>query len=160
MIAAGPARKEVPVVSAAASGRLARLRRGRRRRALLSRAAAGPVRGQSGAGPPSRNATPARAAPAFTASLDEALAGEPDLVIELLGGSDHPADVMLASLRRGAHVVTANKAAVARHYDALHACADAAAAALLIRRRSAAARRCWRRCERLRRARAWLRSRA
>ena len=36
VIAAGPARKEVPVVLAAAAGRLARLRRGRRRRALLS----------------------------------------------------------------------------------------------------------------------------
>ena len=67
---------------------------------------------------------------AFTADLDEALAGEPELVIELLGGSDHPADVMLASLRRGAHVVTANKAAVARHYDALHAAAEAAGATL------------------------------
>ncbi|MGZ8337765.1 MAG: amino acid kinase family protein, partial [Allosphingosinicella sp.] len=62
---------------------------------------------------------------AFTDDLDVALADEPDLVIELLGGADHPADVMCAVLRRGAHVVTANKAAVARHYDALHACAEA-----------------------------------
>ncbi|MGZ8345629.1 MAG: homoserine dehydrogenase [Allosphingosinicella sp.] len=62
---------------------------------------------------------------AFTDDLDVALADAPDLVIELLGGADHPADVMCAALRRGAHVVTANKAAVARHYDALHACAEA-----------------------------------
>ncbi|MGZ8283188.1 MAG: homoserine dehydrogenase [Allosphingosinicella sp.] len=62
---------------------------------------------------------------AFTDDLDVALADAPDLVIELLGGADHPADVMCAVLRRGAHVVTANKAAVARHYDALHACAEA-----------------------------------
>jgi homoserine dehydrogenase len=62
----------------------------------------------------------------FTASLDEALAGDPDLVIELLGGADHPADIMCAALRRGSHVVTANKAALARHYDALHACAEQA----------------------------------
>lgn len=61
----------------------------------------------------------------FTSSLDEALADDPDLVIELLGGSEYPADIMCAALRRGSHVVTANKAAVARHYDALHACAEA-----------------------------------
>ena len=67
---------------------------------------------------------------AFTASLDEALAGEPDLVIELLGGSEFPADIMCAALRRGSHVVTANKAAVARHFDALHACAEAGRANL------------------------------
>ncbi|WP_129793101.1 homoserine dehydrogenase [Sphingosinicella sp. CPCC 101087] len=61
----------------------------------------------------------------FTANLDEALDGDPDLVIELIGGSEYPADIMCAALRRGSHVVTANKAAVARHYDALHACAEA-----------------------------------
>ncbi|WP_114954820.1 homoserine dehydrogenase [Sphingosinicella terrae] len=67
---------------------------------------------------------------AFTADLDEALAGEVDLVIELLGGAEYPADIMCAALRRGSHVVTANKAAVARHYDALHACAEAGQASL------------------------------
>jgi homoserine dehydrogenase len=61
----------------------------------------------------------------FTSDPEVALADDPDLVIELLGGADHPADLMCAALRRGAHVVTANKAAVARHYDALHACAEA-----------------------------------
>ena len=43
----------------------------------------------------------------------------------LIGGADYPAELMCAALRRGAHVVTANKAAVASHYDALHACAEA-----------------------------------
>ena len=67
---------------------------------------------------------------AFTSDIDEALAGQVDLVIELLGGADYPADILCAALRRGVHVVTANKAAVARHYDALHACAEAGRARL------------------------------
>lgn len=66
----------------------------------------------------------------FTADLDEALSDSPDLVVELIGGTDYPADIMCAALRRGAHVVTANKAALARHYDALHACAEAGGASL------------------------------
>jgi homoserine dehydrogenase len=61
----------------------------------------------------------------FTTSGAEALAGKPDLVVEALGGADFPADLMRTALRWGAQVVTANKAAVARHYDSLHACADA-----------------------------------
>jgi len=67
----------------------------------------------------------------FTALASEALAGRPDLVIELLGGADYPAELMHAALRDGAQVVTANKAAVARHYDSLHACAEAGGGALL-----------------------------
>ena len=61
----------------------------------------------------------------FTADPAEALANNPDLVVESLGGADQPASLLCAALRGGAHVVTANKAAVARHYDALHACAAA-----------------------------------
>ena len=60
----------------------------------------------------------------------EALAGRPDLVVEAMGGADFPADLMLAALRWGAQVVTANKAAVAKHYDSLHACADASGGGL------------------------------
>ncbi|MFN3835078.1 MAG: homoserine dehydrogenase [Glycocaulis sp.] len=60
---------------------------------------------------------------AFTADLERALAHKPDLVIEALGGADYPATVMEAVLASGASVVTANKAALARHYDALHAAA-------------------------------------
>lgn len=67
---------------------------------------------------------------AYTDDLDMALSGEPDLLVEALGGADYPADIMCAALRRGVHVVTANKAALARHYDALHACAEAGAAGL------------------------------
>jgi homoserine dehydrogenase len=66
----------------------------------------------------------------FTHDLDEALAGQPDLVVELLGGADYPAAVMCSALRSGAHVVTANKAAVAKHYDTLHACAEAGGVSL------------------------------
>ncbi len=61
----------------------------------------------------------------FTTAAAEALAGKPDLVVEALGGADFPADLMLSALHWGAQVVTANKAAVAKHYDSLHACADA-----------------------------------
>lgn len=77
---------------------------------------------------PDRHASAGGAA--FTAELDEALGDDPDLLIELIGGADYPADIMCAALRRGVHVVTANKAAVARHYDALHACAEAGQASL------------------------------
>ena len=60
----------------------------------------------------------------FTDRLSEALAGKPDLLVELIGGADYPADIMRSALRSGAHVVSANKAAVDRHYDSLHACAE------------------------------------
>jgi homoserine dehydrogenase len=64
----------------------------------------------------------------FTDQLMHALEEDPDVVIEVIGGADYPAEIMCAALRRGAQVVTANKAAVARHYDALHACAAAGGA--------------------------------
>lgn len=60
----------------------------------------------------------------FTDDLDEALAGDPDVVVELIGGSN-TAETLCRALRRGAHVVTANKTVVATHYDALHAAAAA-----------------------------------
>jgi homoserine dehydrogenase len=66
----------------------------------------------------------------FTTQAAEALANKPDLVVELLGGADDPADLMRAALRQGAQVVTANKAALAKHYDSLHACADAGGGSL------------------------------
>ena len=56
----------------------------------------------------------------FTDRLDRALAGGPDLVVEVMGGVDRPADIMAGALNAGAAVVTANKAAVAKHFDALH----------------------------------------
>jgi homoserine dehydrogenase len=75
---------------------------------------------------PAKYGDPAR----FTGQVSEALAGDPDIVIELLGGADHPADLMHQALRYGAQVVTGNKAAIAKHYDSLHACADARGGAL------------------------------
>jgi homoserine dehydrogenase len=65
----------------------------------------------------------------FTSDPEEALAGA-DLVVETMGGADYAADLLRPALRAGVHVVTANKAAVARHYDALHACAEAGGAML------------------------------
>lgn len=59
----------------------------------------------------------------FTTDLHEALAGNPDLLIELIGGTDRAADAMHSVLAQGAQVVTANKAAVAKHWDSLHASA-------------------------------------
>lgn len=77
-----------------------------------------------------RDCAPREPAAGFTDRLDRALAQEPDLVIELIGGVDYAAEIMRSALRSGTHVVTANKAAVARHYDALHACAAAGGATL------------------------------
>jgi homoserine dehydrogenase len=66
----------------------------------------------------------------FTAQPSEALAGDPELVIELMGGADVAADLMRSALRHGAQVITGNKAAVAKHYDSLHACAEASGGGL------------------------------
>ena len=55
----------------------------------------------------------------FTSQLDVALDGKPDLVIEATGGADEPAEIMHRAFDGGAHVVSANKAAIAKHYDAL-----------------------------------------
>lgn len=60
----------------------------------------------------------------FTGQLEQALGDRPDLVVELIGGADYAAEIMHSALRSGTHVVTANKAAIAKHYDALHACAE------------------------------------
>lgn len=68
---------------------------------------------------PSRHLEPAR----FTTDLDEALAGDPDILVELVGGVDLAGDAMHHGLLRGAQVVTANKAAVAKYWASLHAAA-------------------------------------
>lgn len=68
---------------------------------------------------PERHSEDAR----FTADPDAALAGNPDIVIELLGGTDLAVDVLHVALVQGAQAVTANKAAVARHWESLHASA-------------------------------------
>ena len=59
----------------------------------------------------------------FTQSLDEALAGDPDILVELVGGTELAAEAIHSALARGAQVVTANKAALAKHWDSLHAAA-------------------------------------
>jgi homoserine dehydrogenase len=59
----------------------------------------------------------------FTTDAEEALRARPDIVIEAVGGADFPAELMRRALLHGAQVVTANKAAVARHWDSLSACA-------------------------------------
>lgn len=68
---------------------------------------------------PSRHSEPTK----FTTSLDEALASDPDILVELVGGVDLARDAMHHALLQGAQVVTANKAAVAKHWDSLHAAA-------------------------------------
>jgi homoserine dehydrogenase len=67
----------------------------------------------------------------YTDSLAEAMTGEVDIVVETMGGAHEYADALCDALRGGTHVVTANKAVVAAHYDALHACAAAGNAKLL-----------------------------
>ena len=49
-----------------------------------------------------------------------------DIVVEVIGGIDYPRELVLAALRAGKSVVTANKALVAAHADELAAAADAA----------------------------------
>jgi len=44
---------------------------------------------------------------------------EIDIVVELLGGIDRATELMLAAMKNGKHVVTANKAAVAANYHKL-----------------------------------------
>jgi len=49
-----------------------------------------------------------------------------DIVVEVIGGIDYPRELVLAALRAGKSVVTANKALVAAHADELAEAADAA----------------------------------
>ena len=60
----------------------------------------------------------------YTNDLAEALGQQPELLVELIGGTELAADAMHRALSRGAEVVTGNKAALARHWDSLHACAS------------------------------------
>jgi len=56
----------------------------------------------------------------FTRQVHEALSGEPELLVEMMGGADDAAALMADALAAGVHVVTANKAAVAKHFETLH----------------------------------------
>lgn len=59
----------------------------------------------------------------FTAEAAEALSEAPEILVEMMGGADEPASLMADALEAGIDVVTANKAAVAKHFDRLHAAA-------------------------------------
>ncbi|MFN2474480.1 MAG: homoserine dehydrogenase [Sphingomicrobium sp.] len=78
-----------------------------------------------------RPADHAGEAACFTSNPTEALAGDPDIVVELVGGADPMAELVAAALRNGASLVTANKALVAQHHDLLAAAASAGGASLL-----------------------------
>lgn len=67
----------------------------------------------------------------YTDDLKVAMAGDVDILVETMGGANEFADTLCDALRSGIHVVTANKAVVAAHYDALHACAEKGGAKLL-----------------------------
>ena len=49
-----------------------------------------------------------------------------DVIVELLGGVEPATSLMLSAMKKGKHVVTANKAAVAANYDELTSAADEA----------------------------------
>lgn len=66
----------------------------------------------------------------FTDDPQDALAFAPDVLVEALGGADLPSDLMRRALLDGVQVVSANKAAVAKHWDSLHACATRGGAEL------------------------------
>src|SRR5690606_38633334 len=68
--------------------------------------------------------------PALTSDVMEAVAGA-DVVVELIGGIEPARSAVAAALAGGAHVVTANKALVAEHGQALEALATARGRSLL-----------------------------
>lgn len=55
----------------------------------------------------------------YTDDLDVVFAKGFDILVEVMGGADAPADIMERAMTAGAHVVTANKAAIAKHYERL-----------------------------------------
>ena len=62
----------------------------------------------------------------LTSDLPALLDTEPDLVVELMGGIEPARELILAALKGGAAVVTANKALLATHGAVLHAAAEEA----------------------------------
>jgi homoserine dehydrogenase len=65
-----------------------------------------------------------------TTDVDAIVAARPDIAIEALGGAEPARTIVLECLRRGVHVVTANKSLIAAHGDELRAVARASGAAL------------------------------
>jgi homoserine dehydrogenase len=66
---------------------------------------------------PARHAARGMPAALLATGVWSALAREPDVVVEALGGVDPAAEWLQAALLAGCRVVTANKAALAAHYD-------------------------------------------
>ncbi len=62
----------------------------------------------------------------FYTERAEDVFGDPDITVvcEFMGGAEPAASFMAEALRRGKHVVTANKVAFANHWDRLQAAAD------------------------------------
>lgn len=58
---------------------------------------------------------------AFTADLAEALGSDPDIVVEVLGGTGLALELLHSALDQDSALVSANKAALARDFEALHA---------------------------------------
>jgi homoserine dehydrogenase len=72
-----------------------------------------------------RTAGPRRSDLPLTTDASAALASQPDVVVELLGGLEPARTLILTALRRGIPVVTANKTLLARHGAELRAAAAA-----------------------------------
>jgi homoserine dehydrogenase len=62
----------------------------------------------------------------LTTDFDEVLASAPDLVVEVMGGCEPARTLVLRALASGRHVVTANKALLARHGGEIFAAAERA----------------------------------
>jgi homoserine dehydrogenase len=60
----------------------------------------------------------------LTTDFDEVLASRPDLVVEVMGGCEPARTLTLRALEAGHHVVTANKALLARHGGEIFAAAE------------------------------------
>ena len=66
----------------------------------------------------------------ITTDLEELVNTPCDVVVELIGGSDRATTLIARALKLGRNVVTANKAAIATHGDALESLAEANGVAL------------------------------
>jgi homoserine dehydrogenase len=66
----------------------------------------------------------------WTDNIDDVLAGDVDVLVEVIGGVEQPLEWVSAALSRGISVVTANKLLIARHGRALAALAAAHGAEL------------------------------
>ena len=60
----------------------------------------------------------------YVTDWHDVIADDVDMIVELIGGTDDAYDIISAALRQGKHVVTANKAVVARHMLDLEAQAN------------------------------------